>query len=456
MKTVQAIEKREDTSPEEGKGKYGDVKFADEKNKKYPVDTEAHARAALSYWGMPKNRAKYSAEDQKTIGGKIRAAAKKFGIETSDDDDDKDKAESSLVYAATAIYLEGETPDEIVYMPAGEAITIKPRSHGKEIVVKVDANAAETLQADLTKRWGAPVRPYAGFDHNPLGGPASFLPKAFKWDQDRGVILEVDWTEKGKGDVAGRNYSYFSPTFMVKGKQVAGLPETGEVGSLVNNPAFRDPKMKVAAANADDDQDEKGNGMQECPKCGHKFKSKKTEAMDGITEKLVELEVITAEQAELADEGFIVRAVTGLHEGLATVQAANARLVSENTALQAKVADVQKAEAASIVEAAIAEGRIGAKDQSMIDYWIGQITANPEQAKKALATVTGASGLLQKVIDVKVKDSKRTAAGQSEGDLIEAQHRAVRMVKEKHPGLNHTDAFNRAKEEYPEAFPVEA
>src|ERR1700751_1932745 len=143
MKTVTAIEKREDVSPKEGKSKYGDVTFADAKNKKYPLDTEAHVRAALSYWGMPKNRAKYSAEDQKTIGGKIRAAAKKLGIGTSDDGDgEKDKAESSLVYASVPIDLGGETPSEIVYMPKAEQVTITPVVSGKAKAgtLKVDAS----------------------------------------------------------------------------------------------------------------------------------------------------------------------------------------------------------------------------------------------------------------------------------------------------------------------------
>src|ERR1700751_4539427 len=109
MKTVMAIEKREDVSPKEGKSKYGDVTFADEKNKKYPLDSETHVRAAWSYINMPKNAGKYSAEDVKTIKGKIKRAGKKYGIEFSDDDeDDKDKAESSLVYAAATIDLEGE------------------------------------------------------------------------------------------------------------------------------------------------------------------------------------------------------------------------------------------------------------------------------------------------------------------------------------------------------------
>lgn len=78
------IAKREDTSPNEGEHKYGDVKFADEKNKKYPIDTAEHVKAALSYWGNPANRAKYSAADQKTIGERIHAAAKRLGIGTEE------------------------------------------------------------------------------------------------------------------------------------------------------------------------------------------------------------------------------------------------------------------------------------------------------------------------------------------------------------------------------------
>lgn len=71
---------REGVNPKSGEKEYGDVKFADAKNKKYPLDTEAHVRAAASYFGMDKNRSKYSAEDQKTIDSAIASAKKKFGI----------------------------------------------------------------------------------------------------------------------------------------------------------------------------------------------------------------------------------------------------------------------------------------------------------------------------------------------------------------------------------------
>jgi hypothetical protein len=53
------IKRREDVNPERGEHEYGDVEFADPVNKKYPIDTPEHVRAAWSYrWDAP---AAYSA-----------------------------------------------------------------------------------------------------------------------------------------------------------------------------------------------------------------------------------------------------------------------------------------------------------------------------------------------------------------------------------------------------------
>jgi hypothetical protein len=79
------IEKREDVNPEEGIRKYGDVEFADPVNKKYPLDTEAHVRAAHNYINHPDNAAKYSADEVKTIKNRINRAARKYGIEIKND-----------------------------------------------------------------------------------------------------------------------------------------------------------------------------------------------------------------------------------------------------------------------------------------------------------------------------------------------------------------------------------
>ncbi len=70
------IEKRSDVNPKEGKNKYGDVKFADTKNKKYPIDTEEHIRAAWNYIHKGKNAGEYSPADLSAIKGHIVAAWK--------------------------------------------------------------------------------------------------------------------------------------------------------------------------------------------------------------------------------------------------------------------------------------------------------------------------------------------------------------------------------------------
>ncbi len=78
--TIEDITKAaEDNKP------YGNVKYADPKNGKYPIDTEAHCRAAWSYINMPKNASKYSPEELSTIKSKIKAACKAHGIDISED-----------------------------------------------------------------------------------------------------------------------------------------------------------------------------------------------------------------------------------------------------------------------------------------------------------------------------------------------------------------------------------
>ncbi len=59
-----------------GKSQYGDVDFADQKNGKYPIDTEAHIRSAWSYINKEKNADKYDDKELAAIKSKIVAAWK--------------------------------------------------------------------------------------------------------------------------------------------------------------------------------------------------------------------------------------------------------------------------------------------------------------------------------------------------------------------------------------------
>ena len=68
---------------------YGDVEYADpgyqaDKQARYPVDTAEHVRAAWSYVNQSDNAAKYSTEDLAKVKDRIKAAAKKHGVEISD------------------------------------------------------------------------------------------------------------------------------------------------------------------------------------------------------------------------------------------------------------------------------------------------------------------------------------------------------------------------------------
>src|SRR5258708_4447345 len=72
------------------KAPYGDVTYADpgyqaDKQKRYPLDSEEHVRAAWSYINMTKNAAQSSSEHLAAIKGRIKAALKKYGVDVSDD-----------------------------------------------------------------------------------------------------------------------------------------------------------------------------------------------------------------------------------------------------------------------------------------------------------------------------------------------------------------------------------
>ena len=79
------VEKREDVTPREGEHRYGDVEFADPTNKKYPIDTPEHVRAAWQYIHHKDNAAKYEAADVTKIKDRIKQAAKKHGVTISED-----------------------------------------------------------------------------------------------------------------------------------------------------------------------------------------------------------------------------------------------------------------------------------------------------------------------------------------------------------------------------------
>ena len=77
------MHRRSDVYPVRGKHEYGNVKLADPANHKDPIGTPTHIRAAWSYINHKSNAAKYNKDEVARIKRRIRAAAKKAGVEIS-------------------------------------------------------------------------------------------------------------------------------------------------------------------------------------------------------------------------------------------------------------------------------------------------------------------------------------------------------------------------------------
>jgi HK97 family phage prohead protease len=92
---------------------YGNVTYADPKNGKYPIDTAAHAKAALAYISMPKNAAKYplNGVTLASVKSRIMAACKKFGITVSDTDGDGNSADPGGEYRTVPFEVASAQPN---------------------------------------------------------------------------------------------------------------------------------------------------------------------------------------------------------------------------------------------------------------------------------------------------------------------------------------------------------
>jgi hypothetical protein len=147
----------------------------------------------------------------------------------------------------------GKPPDEIVYLPEGEH-QITATVDGKPKTIKVNVPASKgpeitaRLQSALSQRHSSNVRPHFAFQHQT--GAASGIPQSFRYEPGVGIMCSVDWSGSGAAAISNKDFSYFSPVFLLGDDGTPdSLPEKGELGSLVNEPAFRS-MPRIAAADA--------------------------------------------------------------------------------------------------------------------------------------------------------------------------------------------------------------
>lgn len=271
-----------------------------------------------------------------------------------------------------------QAPEWILYLPVGKN-TIHARMDGKPAVldVIVDEASAIALQADLAARRQSPVMPALDFDHE--GKRASGWPTEFKWDAGRGVLLRAGWTPGGKAAVEMKEYSYFSPEFAYDPatKRVLGLLATGPIGGLVNDPAFRGIGAIMARHESPPASPEANTKPLNTPNMKH----------EAIVKCMVDSGILTdAEAAADNAPALLTERLNALKAAKATAAQATDQS-STITALRAELAEVKEKEATAAITAAVADGRILAKDTDTQAFWKSAILADPVKATAALAKV---------------------------------------------------------------------
>lgn len=307
---------------------------------------------------------------------------------------------SLLIFAALASSIDG-TPKEIVYLPEGEhQITATVDGEPKTITVKVPADQGEqiaaTLQKTLDERNRSNVRPWFDFEHK--RGVASALPKAFRYEPGKGIMVSVEWTGAGRAAVEGKDFSYFSPEFFLGDDGVPdGMPDRGPLGGLVNEPAFREIP-RIAASDA------------------ARHQPNETPAMS----KLIFAALAISAAAENA-ETEAVKAIDHLRveaadakQKLSLVEAENKDLKTKVEAAEAEAKQSRKERADTLVKAAVADGRILSKDTDMQDKFRAKIEAGDTFAEEILGQLPKLNGGLDKAV-VLAADGTRVQASDFEG-----------------------------------------
>jgi hypothetical protein len=261
----------------------------------------------------------------------------------------------------------------IVFLPEGtHQITASVGGKPKTLTVTVDDRVLASFADDLARRMESNVRPFAGFDHKP--GAASFIPQAFRYEPGVGLMLDVDWTSAGRAAIEGRDYSYFSPTFLVSKDGIpTGLTTRGEIGSLVNDPAFEEiPRIAASHTPTDNPMDHLIElGLVEASCAPDQALETAKAALASLREAAAQVE--TVEAANMAKKSA--------EDELADMKKRNDELEAAYKSLKDEMAAKASASADAAIEEAIKAGRIAPQDDATKAFWRSSITTNPEAVK---------------------------------------------------------------------------
>lgn len=132
-------------------------------------------------------------------------------------------------------------PSEIVWIPVGDsAISAGGGVDGEGFVgnVRCDEAAFNSIAASFADEISAGRRVWLDFNHE--DAEAAAWVSAFRWDPNKGIIAQTDWTQEGREALEGKSFYSFSPAFLIdkETSRPCSLIAGHAAGGLVNAPAF--------------------------------------------------------------------------------------------------------------------------------------------------------------------------------------------------------------------------
>ncbi len=314
------------------------------------------------------------------------------------------------VECLASLIADSGVPDEFVYIPEGKH-KIFPKSNPDGVWVNLPADRGEIIAAafnkDLEQRQKQNVKPWIDFEHANKG-PSAGEPTKFRYEKGKGLMCAATWSSAGRAAIEGRDFRYFSGRFDLEGDMPCGLPERGPLGGLVNEPAFREIPA-ITASEADEIIDPT-NPMTILASCGL---LSETEAALPTAEALARTRV-SAMQSESEDRK---KKIDELEASLATLK-------KERDSALAECSAAKQAKIKTIVEAAVAAGKIAPRDEDTKKELTELIEANEALGLKTIERLPVLAGAdVTKTIVNKAGDKTLEAADRSnlEGiDLLEA------------------------------------
>lgn len=333
--------------------------------------------------------------------------------------------ENAIIQAFQLALPEGSSlPADIQWMPPGKH-TIHASKNGKPAALEVivDEKAAEAVRASFLNLKREGRRPYLDFNHNRSEASATVVDVFWGGDDPKsgGVRARVEWTKPGEEALRGRAYHSFSPTFLINEKTGRVSGTTPNMGGLVNEPAF----------------------SAISPVMGKENQNQTT--MKNLLLALVSAKLLPS--AELSED----EAVAAFTAAFKAREEAEQSLTKRVEAAETQVKEAKTQRANSLVEAAIADGRIPPQDAETREFYVSSIITAGEKAEKALAALKpnpaykGASA-------VKVEAKGSSMGEDAPAAIMAKQDEAVAAYMASHPGVSRSQAFVACSAEKPELF----